>query len=106
VFRPIEQLGKSETVSPPLTMDEAARELRVSRRWLQDFLHAHPEVRYLRKGRRKLFDELALDAIREAMRRPIEPPLGKRGARVAAKRPSADLAEALRLASAGRRPRR
>jgi hypothetical protein len=36
-----------------LTMDEAAKELRVSRRWFQDFIQDYP---YYRKvGRKKLF---------------------------------------------------
>src|SRR5262245_14994901 len=36
-----------------LTMDEAAKELRVSRRWLQDFIQDHPY--YRTAGRKKLF---------------------------------------------------
>jgi excisionase family DNA binding protein len=35
------------------TMDEAAKELRVSRRWLQEFIQRHPYYRTV--GRKKLF---------------------------------------------------
>ena len=50
--------------SPILTMDEAAGHLRVSRRWLQDHLKTIPSC-HLRAGKRKLFDAIAIDAIRE-----------------------------------------
>ena len=95
---------------PPLTMNEAAQELGVSRRWLQDFLPTIPPC-WLQAGRKKLFDEKAMDAIREAMRvKPVAPlrraawPARRLGSSAA---PSAEsqLIEALRLATAGRRPK-
>ena len=52
----------------PLSMDRAAQTLGVSRRWLQDFIRDNP-VTYLAAGRKKLFDERALNEIREAMRK-------------------------------------
>ena len=51
----------------PLTMNETAAELGVSRRWVQDFLR-NVDPCWLECGRRKLFDEAAMTAIREAMR--------------------------------------
>jgi hypothetical protein len=51
-----------------LTMNEAAAALRVSRRWLQDFLQTIPPC-WLAAGNRKLFDEKAMERIRNAMRR-------------------------------------
>ena len=60
---------RTAPVVRPLTMSEAAGEtLRVSKRWLADNLEGVP---YLRCGHKKLFDEAALLAIREAMRCPI-----------------------------------
>jgi hypothetical protein len=50
----------------PLSMVEAAA-LVVSPRWLQDFLKTIPPC-WLQCGRKKLFDDAALHAIREAMR--------------------------------------
>lgn len=49
-------------MSKALTMDEAAAELRVSRRALQDILKRHPF--YYPNGRRKLFTEADIEAIR------------------------------------------
>jgi hypothetical protein len=49
-----------------LTMDETANELRVSRRWLQDFLKSAPPC-WLEAGRKKLFDERAIAEIRRAI---------------------------------------
>jgi hypothetical protein len=54
-------------VGAPLTMVEAAAALRVSRRWLQTFIQTIPPC-WLAAGNRKLFDEIALTQIREAMR--------------------------------------
>ena len=48
---------------PLLKMDEAAAELRVSRRWLQEYIKRVPCC-YIMAGHRKLFDEDALEAIR------------------------------------------
>ena len=55
----------------PLTMAEAATAVGASRRWLQDFLRTH-HVPYLRVGNRKMFDELALSALKEEMRQQEE----------------------------------
>lgn len=57
---------------PVRTFNEAAAELRVSRRWLQDFLKKHP-VPILRAGHKKLFDDAAMRAIRALMRDPNAP---------------------------------
>jgi hypothetical protein len=46
-------------------MDEAARELRVSRRWLQDFIQRHPY--YRSAGRKKLFAAEDINRLIEAM---------------------------------------
>lgn len=53
-----------------LTMDEAAAELRVSRRWLQEFLQTLPKGRawYLAAGNRKLFDASDLERLKDQMR--------------------------------------
>jgi hypothetical protein len=54
-------VGVSTDLQPimrPLTMNEAAAALAVSRRWLQDFLPTI-ECPYLRCGHKKLFDEAA-----------------------------------------------
>jgi hypothetical protein len=48
-------------------MAEAAAAVGAGRRWLQDFLRTH-HVPYLRVGNRKMFDELALSALKEEMR--------------------------------------
>jgi hypothetical protein len=67
---------------PPriFTMVEAAAELRVSRRWLQDFLPTIPS-RHLQAGRKKLFDEEAMETIREAMRVKPDPIISRRSRR-------------------------
>jgi hypothetical protein len=52
---------------PPLSMDEAAAALSVSRRWFQDFIKTIPPC-WLAAGRRKLFDTKALEIIKEEMR--------------------------------------
>jgi hypothetical protein len=54
---------------PPMTMNEAAAALKVSRRWLQDFLQTIPPC-WLAAGNRKLFDAHAMTKIKEAMRCP------------------------------------
>jgi len=54
-------------VTPPLTMNQAAAALGVSRRWLQGYLKEIDPC-WLECCRRKLFDEAAMTAIREAMR--------------------------------------
>jgi Helix-turn-helix domain len=83
-----------------LTMQETAAEFRVSRRWLQDFIARNP-IPYLQAGRKKLFDEVALNAIREAMRRPVDPFPRTRAVRHTSMSPrwntGSSLAEALRL---------
>ena len=55
-------------MQPPVSMDDAAVALGVSRRWLQGFLKGLPPC-HLQAGHKKLFDEAALATIREAMRR-------------------------------------
>ena len=52
------------------TMNEAAKELRVSRRWLQDFLKDHPYYRMA--GRRKIFSAANTDQLFEALPRPSD----------------------------------
>lgn len=54
-------------VARVLTMDEAACELRVSRRWLQTFV-IDKGIAHLAAGHKKLFDDRAMNEIREAMR--------------------------------------
>jgi hypothetical protein len=49
-------------------MDETAEMLRISRRALQDLVKLHPH--YYSNGRRKLFTESDIAALREAMRAP------------------------------------
>ena len=51
----------------PMSMDEAADALNVSRRWLQDFIQKIPPC-WLAAGNRKLFDEHSIYAIKEDMR--------------------------------------
>lgn len=48
-----------------LTMDEAATKLRISRRWLQDFIQDHPY--YRTAGRKKLFTDEDITRLIEAM---------------------------------------
>jgi hypothetical protein len=55
-------------MGPILTMNEAAAALRMSRRWLQDFIRTMPPC-WLAAGHRKLFDEKAMERICEATRR-------------------------------------
>lgn len=52
------------------TMDEAAAELRICRRMLQDLVARHPH--YHANGRRKLFTETEIAALRTAMRQEAE----------------------------------
>ena len=62
------------------TMEEAAAHLRVSRRWLQDFIKAHPFYRLA--GRRKVFTAADITALFEAFPRPenYRPPCGRSAA--------------------------
>jgi hypothetical protein len=96
----------SQSTMRPLTMNEAAASLGVSRRWLQGFLPTI-ECPYLRCGHKKLFDETALHAIREAMRCPTNSSpqrlvVGRTGgSRVL--RAGSTMTEALRLATSGKR---
>ena len=53
---------------PPLSLNEAAASLNVSRRWFQGFLRKIPPC-WLAAGSRKLFDVKALECIKEEMRR-------------------------------------
>jgi hypothetical protein len=55
----------------PLSMDEAAGALGVSRRALQEILKRHPH--YYPNGKRKLFTEADIAAISRAMGRPAQP---------------------------------
>ncbi len=55
-------------IPPLLTMDEVCNRLRVSRRWLQDFLKKHPH--YLKAGNRYRFTEAHVQQIMEAMAAP------------------------------------
>jgi hypothetical protein len=94
----------------PLTMNETAEAFGVSKRWLeqQPWLEGIP---YLRCGHKRLFDEAALHAIREAMRNKCAPnsstqKLGPRRIIGSVGRNSGStVTEALRQATAGN-PRR
>ena len=70
----------------PLTMDEAAAELSVSRRWLQAFLNKIPPC-HMAAGHRKLFDEAAMATIRAAMRQDAAQREAKRKCRSSSSRP-------------------
>ncbi|MCL8385808.1 helix-turn-helix domain-containing protein [Xanthobacter aminoxidans] len=54
------------TLGKIFTMEEAAAELRISRRALQDLVKDHPH--YAQNGHRKLFSESDIRALWEAMR--------------------------------------
>ena len=58
---------RSKVIGEILTMEEAAAALRVSKRWLHDFLREIPPV-VLLCARKRLFDEPAMLAIRDAMK--------------------------------------
>ncbi len=97
-----------QPIMRPLTMNEAAEALGVSKRWLgqQPWLEGIP---YLRCGHKRLFDEAALHAVREAMRAPINSSIQKQVVRritASAGRSSASaVTEAIRLATSGKRRR-
>src|SRR6185436_3297790 len=61
------------------TMDEAASELRISRRSLQDFLRVHPYYRTF--GRRKLFSREDINRLIEALPCPGSSPPRAKAAR-------------------------
>jgi hypothetical protein len=97
---------------PPLTMNETAKALGVSRRCLQDFLLTIPTC-HLAAGRRKLFDDESLVVIRAAMRQRAKECHSnsspqKRGARrtiaSAGQNSESALTEALRLATGRSQP--
>jgi hypothetical protein len=50
----------------PLSMDEAAAALNVSRRFLQEFIKQIPPC-HLQAGRRKLFDEASIAVMRRIL---------------------------------------
>ena len=60
----------TKALESAFTMDEAAGVLRISRRSLQDLVKRHHF--YYPNGRRKLFTESDITALREAMRREAE----------------------------------
>jgi excisionase family DNA binding protein len=95
-------------VSRPLTMAEAAAAVGASRRWLQDFLRTH-HMPYLRVGNRKMFDELALSALKEEMRHRDEegpnPPYRRPVLFPESRRAKSELERALALAQAKPRSR-
>src|SRR5262249_16427939 len=86
-------------------MDETARQLRVSRRWLQDFIRHHPY--YRSAGRKKLFTAEDINRLIEAMSCPgssFRPAPAKRRSITSAGPTSAsDLTTALELARQTRR---
>ncbi len=98
--------GGSAMINRPLTMNEAAHALGVSRRWLQDFLPTIAPC-HLQAGRKKLFDEVALSTIREAMRcRTSSTPQARdrRSGMSGERNSESPLTEALRLATGSSRP--
>jgi hypothetical protein len=92
----------------PITMDECARRLHISRRLLQDILKAHPHYRIV-GGRRKLFAESDFNALVRAL--PCRsasaiPDRARRRSTPSAGRTAASIStEALALATAGKRKR-
>jgi hypothetical protein len=90
------------------TMNEVAGQMRVSRRWLQDFIQVHPYYRMV--GRKKLFTPEDINRLIESLPVPKEPVwLKRRRARAGAapqtrSQSNADaLAQALALAREKRR---
>ena len=82
-----------------LAMDEAAKALRVSRRWLQGNLDGIP---YLACGKKKMFDDVAFNALKEKLRRcPLPLSLPHRAARSSiasvGMKPESQLTEARKL---------
>lgn len=57
---------QSKTLGTIFSMEEAAEELHISRRALQDLIKLHPH--YALNGHRKLFSEADIRALWEAMR--------------------------------------
>src|SRR5262249_15093889 len=88
-----------------LTMDEAAKELRISRRWLQDFIKRYPYYRTV--GRKKLFNSEDISRLIGALPCPgssSRPAKAKRRSGTSAANTSAsDLTTALELARQRRR---
>jgi hypothetical protein len=99
-----------EPMQRPLTMNETAEVFGVSKRWLQQqsWLEGIP---YLRCGHKRLFDEVALNAVREAMRNKCLTNSSPRslGARrtgtLGALSSKSIVTEALKLATSGKRRR-
>src|SRR5215831_20536395 len=87
------------------TMDEAAVEMRVSRRWLQDFIQQYPYYRLA--GRKKLFTPEHIARLIEAMPCPgnssRRAPVRRAGITSAARTSASDLTTALELARRKRR---
>ena len=87
------------------TMDETARQLRVSRRWLQDFIQCHPY--YRNAGRKKLFTAEDINRLIEAMSCPesssLPAPAKRRSTMSAGPTSASDLTTALELARQTRR---
>jgi hypothetical protein len=67
VRRTRKPLARPVSLEVSFTMDEAAAELRVSRRKLQGLIKDHPQFCYL-NGNRKLFTESDIAGLRLAMR--------------------------------------
>ena len=102
-----------------LTMDEAAKTLHRSRRWLQEWLRSHPTDGYgvpfySPLGRAKLFTDADISRILETVREQErcrlssshrQRPAGRHTSPSAAPSSESTLTEALRLASGGRPPR-
>ena len=102
-----------------LIMDEAAKALHRSRRWLQEWLRAHPTDGYgvpfySPLGRAKLFTDADISRILETVREQErcrlssshrQRPAGRHTSPSAAPSSESTLTEALRLANGGRPPR-
>jgi len=95
---------QSKTLGTIFTMEEAAEELHISRRALQDLIKLHPH--YALNGHRKLFSESDIRALWEAMRAHAVPTPTRRKPHVPHGQSSADnWARARELLSKPSRPR-
>lgn len=83
-----EDFARPHVLGSIFTMEEAAIELHISRRALQDLVKAHPH--YALNGHRKLFSEADIRALWEAMRTHAAPTVPNRAPPKPQKQSSAD----------------